>query len=198
MCREIRLGVAAVDGWVNDEVAGCDFPDERLKFRFARLLHDFGRRIGSAIPFAPRDRAATKAACRFFDNPRIDEGTILAEHFATTISRFAATQGPVLVLHDTTEFSFQRIEPELIGQTCAMPSRISGGAPRTMCGILMHSSLVVTPAGLPLGLAAVKFWTREKFNGQLRRSRPYGGCRKKRPATFAMYCRRFTVESWWT
>ena len=69
------------------------------------------------------------------------------------------------MLHDTTEFSFKRIKPELIGQTCAMPSRISGGAPRTMCGILMHSSLVVTPAGLPLGLAAVKFWTREKFKG---------------------------------
>jgi hypothetical protein len=29
----------------------------------------------------------------------------------------------------------------------------------------MHSSLVVTAEGLPLGLAAVKFWTREKFKG---------------------------------
>jgi hypothetical protein len=30
---------------------------------------------------------------------------------------------------------------------------------------LMHSSLAVTPDGLPLGLAAVKFWTRKKFKG---------------------------------
>jgi hypothetical protein len=29
----------------------------------------------------------------------------------------------------------------------------------------MHSSLLVTPDGLPLGLAAVKFWTRKKFKG---------------------------------
>ena len=29
----------------------------------------------------------------------------------------------------------------------------------------MHSSLVVTQAGLPLGLAAIKFWTRDKFHG---------------------------------
>jgi hypothetical protein len=29
----------------------------------------------------------------------------------------------------------------------------------------MHSSLVVTTDGLPLGLAAVKFWTRQKFKG---------------------------------
>jgi hypothetical protein len=35
----------------------------------------------------------------------------------------------------------------------------------TVCGILMHSSLAVTSEGLPLGLAAVKFWTRKKFKG---------------------------------
>jgi len=35
----------------------------------------------------------------------------------------------------------------------------------TVCGILMHSSLAVTSAGLPLGLAAIKFWTRDEFKG---------------------------------
>lgn len=87
------------------EVAGCDFPDERLKTRFARLLQDFDRSIGGAVPAALQDWAATKAAYRFFDNPRIDEATILAGHLAATSARFAATDGPVLVLHDTTEFS---------------------------------------------------------------------------------------------
>ena len=29
----------------------------------------------------------------------------------------------------------------------------------------MHSSLAVTTEGLPLGLAAIKFWNREKFKG---------------------------------
>ncbi len=36
------------------------------------------------------------------------------------------------------------------------------------CGVLMHSSLVVTSEGLPLGLAAIKFWTRSKFHGSER------------------------------
>ncbi|WP_238812946.1 hypothetical protein [Paraburkholderia sp. SG-MS1] len=35
----------------------------------------------------------------------------------------------------------------------------------TQCGILMHSSLAVTTEGLPLGLSAIKFWTRSKFKG---------------------------------
>jgi hypothetical protein len=37
--------------------------------------------------------------------------------------------------------------------------------PLTQCGLPMHSSLVVTPEGLPLGLAAAKFWTRSRFKG---------------------------------
>src|SRR5208283_2475371 len=41
------------------------------------------------------------------------------------------------------------------------------GRPRlhSVCGILLHSSLVVTLEGLPLGIAAVKAWTRKKFKG---------------------------------
>jgi hypothetical protein len=31
--------------------------------------------------------------------------------------------------------------------------------------VLLHSSLVLTTEGVPLGLAAVKFWTRKKFKG---------------------------------
>ncbi|MES2362636.1 MAG: hypothetical protein V4646_12655 [Pseudomonadota bacterium] len=35
----------------------------------------------------------------------------------------------------------------------------------TVCGLLMHSSMAITCEGLPLGLAAVKFWSRSKFKG---------------------------------
>jgi hypothetical protein len=72
------------------------------------------------------------------------------------------------VLHDTTEFTYQREKPEAIGITKSINSgRDKAGRLRshTVCGILMHSSLVVTMEGLPLGLSAVKFWTRKKFKG---------------------------------
>jgi hypothetical protein len=39
----------------------------------------------------------------------------------------------------------------------------------TTCGICLHSSLAVTTEGLPLGLAAVKFWSRKEFKGRKRR-----------------------------
>lgn len=151
-----------MDVWVEQELDGGEFPDQRLKARLGKLLSDFGQRIGGTVPMACQDWAATKAAYRFFDNSRVDEHTILAGHFAATRVRFAATAGTVLVLHDTSEFTFQRDSPEGIGQLSLIKGR---HARHTVCGLLMHSSLVVTTAGVPLGLAAVKFWTRKKFKG---------------------------------
>jgi len=93
---------------------------------------------------------------------------ILAGHFQATRDRLAATDGPILMLHDTTEFSYTRESKQAIGilyRTCGRKDQ--EGRPRlhTVCGVLMHSSLAVTAEGLPLGLAAIKFWTRSKFKG---------------------------------
>jgi hypothetical protein len=54
---------------------------------------------------------------RFFANHRVSEADILSGHFQSTRERAAAMDGPVLVLHDTTEFTYQRDRPELIGIT---------------------------------------------------------------------------------
>lgn len=66
------------------------------------------------------------------------------------------------MLHDTSEFSFTRERPEAIGKLAVIRDR---HGLRTACGLLAHSSLVLTTDGLPLGLAAVEFWTRKKFKG---------------------------------
>jgi len=124
--------------------------------------------MGQSIPLVCQDWANTKAAYRFFSNERVSEADILAGHFQSTRERAIATDGPVLVLHDTTEFSYQRENTAAIGITKSINSgRDKAGRLRahTVCGILMHSSLAVTTEGLPLGLAAVKFWTRQKFKG---------------------------------
>ncbi|WZO99342.1 IS4 family transposase [Isosphaeraceae bacterium EP7] len=150
-------------------MAGCQFADARLGKRIGILMEQLSQGIGRTIPLACGDWAATKAAYRFLDNDRVNEGDILAGHFAATHERFAAVNGPVLVLHDTTEFSFTREDAEAIGLTHKVARGQKDGHGRqrmhTVCGILMHSSLVVTTDGLPLGLAAVKLRTRQKFKG---------------------------------
>ncbi|HUO10637.1 MAG TPA: IS4 family transposase [Phycisphaerae bacterium] len=157
-----------MDTWIDCEVKGCRFPDQRLGKRLHKVLGSLSRGMGNTIPLACQDWAGTKAAYRFLDNPRVDESAILAGHFEATCSRFTAASGRVLVLHDTTELSFQRKDHGAIGRTCkTFAGRDKNGRPRirTVCGLLMHSSLVVTEDGVPLGFAAIKFWTRKKFKG---------------------------------
>jgi len=156
-------------GWIETELVACPLPDQRLRQRLQQLLQQFSSGLGGSIPFACQDWANTKAAYRFLSNPKVSEEAILAGHFAATQSRFAATDTPVLVLHDTTEFTFARKNPAAIGlihlSRLGRPPKDGRKRHHPVCGILMHSSLAVTTAGLPLGLAAIKFWSRSKFKG---------------------------------
>ena len=159
---------AATETWIERETAGSLFKDERLGHRFKTLLQQIGGAIGGSIPLVCQDWANTKAAYRFFANGRVSEEDILSGHFQATRARFAATGGFILVLQDTTEFTYQRERSEQIGLTKSVNSgKDKSGRLRkhSVCGILMHSSLAVTTDGLPLGLAAIKFWTRKKFKG---------------------------------
>lgn len=148
------------ESWTQQELVGCQFKDERLSKRFSMVLKQLAEATAESIPLACQDWANTKAAYRFFANERVNEAGILAGHFRSTRERAATVGGTLLVLHDTTEFSYPR---ENIG--LRHRSRNPGRSPHPLCGISMHSSLVVTPAGLPLGLSAVKFWTRKEFKG---------------------------------
>jgi Transposase DNA-binding len=154
--------------WLDDELAECDFGDQRLNKRLRMLVEQIEGAMGDSIPLACQDWANTKAAYRFLSNERVCEADIFAGHFQSTSSRSEATDDMLLVLHDTTEFSFQRDDPSQIGLTKEYRTGKKADRrkpPRTVCGILMHSSLVTTVKGVPLGLAAVKFWTRKKFKG---------------------------------
>ncbi len=152
--------------WINEELKDSKFSDKRLKSRFLKIMNQLFDKMGSSIPMACQDWANTKAAYRFFSNPNLSEEEILEGHFHSTKSRFDATEGSVLVLHDTTEMTYTREKPTAIGYTRKCGNRkglFDQDVKRAMCGVLMHSSLVLTLEGVPLGFAAKKFWNREKF-----------------------------------
>ena len=141
--------------------------DARLHKRFRMLLEQIGSDIERSIPLVCQNWANTKAAYRFFSNDRISQADILSGHFGSTHERLAGTIGLVLMLHDTTEFTFKRDKTELIWTTKTVNKKGTTGwlTQHALCGILMHSSLAVTTEGVPLGLAVVNFWTRRKFKG---------------------------------
>ena len=154
--------------WFDEELSGCRLGDGRLDRRLRQLVERMDSRLGETIPLACQDWASTKAAYRLFSNERVSEEDILRSHFDATRRRFAATDGPILILHDTTEFTWKRRRSEAVGFTTKVSGRKDKrGRPRmrTVCGLLMHSSLTTTADGLPLGMAAAKFWSRKKFKG---------------------------------
>ena len=77
--------------WSADELDAGAFKDLRLGRRCIELLRRLSEGMGGTIPLACQDWANTKAAYRFFANPKVEEGGILSGHFASTRRRYAAS-----------------------------------------------------------------------------------------------------------
>ncbi len=85
-----------------------------------------------ASPGFCQDWANTKAAYRFFSNCHVSEAAILAGHFQATRERFVAGDGPVLILHDTTELVYRRDDVTAVGvlhDSTSGPGQSGPGAP---------------------------------------------------------------------
>src|SRR5438128_1494287 len=128
--------------WLDTEIAGCRFSDQRLNKRLGKLLAQIGGAMGQSIPLVCQDWANTKAAYRFFSNDRVTEADILGGHFQSTRDRAVATDDLIFVLHDTTELTYQREASGAIGITKSINSgwdKAGRLRSHTVCGILMHS-----------------------------------------------------------
>ena len=127
-----------MESWVEEETTGCGLGDTRLNRRLSMMLAAMGERPGRSLPTAFQDWANTKAAYRFFSNENVSEDKILAGHFGASALRVQATDGPILVLQDTTEFSFKRAAPEKIGFTKTSTGRKEKDGryrQHTLCGL---------------------------------------------------------------
>ena len=160
------MGLKMGSSWVKDELGESVFKDKRLNDRFLSICENMANSIGSTIPDICEDWAQAKATYRFLSNDRVSEAEILEGHFNSTKRRIEACTEPVLILHDTTEFTYKRTGEHELGLVHRTKLKGRAGLVEyTLRGILMHASLAVTPEGLPLGLSSVKFWTRNEFKG---------------------------------
>src|SRR4051794_23190773 len=126
-------GQDASTAWIDQELVGGQFGDVRLEKRFRTLLEQLATEVGESIPLVCQDWANTKAAYRFLSNERVSEAALLAGHFQSTRDRFLAEPEPVLILHDTTEFSFKREDLGAIGM---LNKGIAGQDTKDACGII--------------------------------------------------------------
>src|SRR6266513_509199 len=113
--RGTQSRLSCADSWIEQELEESEFQDERLGKRFRKLVEQLAEGVGKSIPWACQDWANTKAAYRFFSNEGVNEEKILAGHFQSTRERLPTGESLILVLHDTTEFSYKREDQAAVG-----------------------------------------------------------------------------------
>jgi hypothetical protein len=116
------------------------------------VVEDLAAQPTASVPEACEgDWAAIKGAYRFFDSEAVSPGAIRAAHQRATIER-SRSHPVILAIQDTTELNFT-----------AHPGteHLGSLAGRGQRGILAHSVLAVSPAGVPLGLVWQESWTRD-------------------------------------
>ena len=151
------------DNWAKDEFTEIDLADRRLNARCQQLAHTLGKQPMSLINVACEDWADSKAAYRFFDNEQVTPEEILSPHSQRTVKRMQGYP-VVLAIQDTTFFNFtHHPNTEGLGPI--------GSKDHHQRGFGMHSTLIVSPAGQPLGLLTEKFILRKLGEAVQMRSR---------------------------
>jgi hypothetical protein len=121
------------------------------------MLGDFFARPTANLPQACGSWAKTKAAYRFFDNPKVRKEFILESHFEETAAR-VAEQGIVLAVQDTTFLDYStHPQTKDLGHIGSKSSEQSQG-------LVVHGTMAFTPTGLPLGLIDLQSWARDDEN----------------------------------
>ncbi len=137
--------------WVEQELQGVDLGDARLNSRLMKLVNDFATNPNASIPQACGEWSATKAAYRFFDSERIKPEDIRAAHIQSTIQRVKKHE-TILLVQDTTNLDFtHHPHTKNIGYLDNVFQK----------GLKVHSTIAVTPDGVPLGLICQEVWVRD-------------------------------------
>jgi hypothetical protein len=139
--------------WAALEFADVELNDARLNRRCQELAVALGQQPDAPINQACEDWADTKAAYRFFGNTkRVTPAGISTPHQQRTVERM--NQHPlVLAVQDTTFFNYtHHPHTQGLGEI--------GNKKQQQRGFGLHSTLAVTPAGLPLGTLTQQFFTR--------------------------------------
>ncbi len=129
--------------WAITEFAHAKLPDQRHHRRLQLIATAFANRPTAPIPQACPNPKETKGTYRFLENPRIAPMSIRQAHHEATLKR-VLDHPVVLAVQDTTMLNYSS-HPKTQGLGPL------GSRPTKLIGLLVHSTLAITPAGQPLG-----------------------------------------------
>ena len=141
--------------WAANEFGGAPLGDARLSARLVESAHHMAQCPMRAITGATNGaRAVVKGHYRLIDQPADTEVTvehILAPHRERTVQRMQS-QSTVLCVQDGTSLNFTRR-----GQTQGLGAIGSNQTGALARGLHLHTTVAVTPEGLPLGVVRAGF-----------------------------------------
>jgi hypothetical protein len=146
---EIAAGLDG-DEWAAHEFGGADLGDRRINARLGEFARTLGAMPGRAFCGAAQgDKAAIKAYYRLIERPddsQVSMQAILAPHRLRTVQRMKA-QSTVLCIQDGTDVNYSGlVECVGLGVIGSNQTGAQSG------GLHLHSTLVLTTEGLPLGV----------------------------------------------
>ncbi len=140
--------------WAEQEFALLDLGDKRLNKRLIDLANKFAAQPQAPINQACEDWADTKGAYRLFDNEKAASKKIFLPHQKRTVVRMSA-HPLVFAVQDTVLFNYT-----------AHPKTKDLGPisdeKRKQQGLVMHHTMILTEAGMPLGRLTQSIWAREE------------------------------------
>jgi len=144
----LEHGLGATE-WAMQEFGTVELGDKRLRDRLIKIVEDRSKRPDTSyLEAAGGNLQAAKGYYYFIDSPRdtLSPEDLLRTHRERTIERIMG-QDMVLVVQDTTDLNFStRHHTEGLG----LVGTNQTGA--ESLGLKLHSSLVLTTDGLPLGV----------------------------------------------
>jgi hypothetical protein len=162
------VGVEEATTWCEEEWGDIGLGDERLDVRLIDTATKLAAQPTAPINQACEDWADTKASYRMFQNEKVTAGKILSPHQGRTQARMEGHR-LVLAVQDTTYLNFTS-HPKTTGLGPI------GTREQQQQGLVMHTTLAMTPAGLPVGLLSQEIWVRAEEDEGLTEAE-----RKRRP-----------------
>jgi len=138
------------EGWAANEFREVDLGDKRRTKRLIRLAEQRSENPNGSIAASCGEKSATKAAYRLLDNEAVGAEAIQEGHYRASVER-AGRERIVLAVQDTTELDYSRHHAtQGLGYLNGLNFR----------GMYVHSTLLVTPQRVPLGLIDQQVWVR--------------------------------------
>jgi hypothetical protein len=151
--------------WIKEEFKTLDFKSERLEKRFMKTMTDLSEQPDKSIWLASGSRANAKAVYRMLNNEKCTKDSILSSHRDAVEARNESAV--LLAVQDTMSVNYgTHTKTEGLGYNCE----------KKTLGVNVHSSLALTPEGIPIGVLAqsvsTRFDTTDTRTKEQRKRRP--------------------------